>query len=159
MVMGDENRHRELHGQYLHPTPTTHSPRVSMQSPRVSIPRIYIGNHILLRWNKQSFFFFFLLINTFLFSLGSHEDYSLGLCGYILLFLSYVLICLTFPFSLTVCLKVEWLILFLSNLMTFFFVYRLFKNMNELLCFDSVVFLVVPKYRYFDMYIISIWSL
>ncbi|UJR22321.1 hypothetical protein I4U23_025383 [Adineta vaga] len=37
---------------------------------------------------------------------GSHEDYSLGLCGYILLFLSYALICLTFPFSLTVCLKV-----------------------------------------------------
>ena len=39
--------------------------------------------------------------------LDSHEDYSLGLCGYILLALSYVLICLTFPFSLTVCLKVS----------------------------------------------------
>ncbi|CAF1002539.1 unnamed protein product [Adineta steineri] len=36
----------------------------------------------------------------------SHEDYSLGLCGYILLILSYAIICLTFPFSLTVCLKV-----------------------------------------------------
>ncbi|CAF0963356.1 unnamed protein product [Rotaria sordida] len=36
----------------------------------------------------------------------SHEDYNLGLCGYILLMLSYALICLTFPFSLTVCLKV-----------------------------------------------------
>jgi hypothetical protein len=49
MVMGDENRHRELHGQYLHPTPTTHSPRISMHSPRVSFSRIHIGNHILLR--------------------------------------------------------------------------------------------------------------
>ncbi|CAF0826245.1 unnamed protein product [Didymodactylos carnosus] len=36
----------------------------------------------------------------------SHQDYALGLCGYILVGLSYVLICLTFPFSLTVCLKV-----------------------------------------------------
>jgi hypothetical protein len=39
--------------------------------------------------------------------LGSHGDYNLGLCGYILLFLSYALICLTFPFSLTICLKVK----------------------------------------------------
>ncbi|CAF1401352.1 unnamed protein product, partial [Didymodactylos carnosus] len=36
----------------------------------------------------------------------SQQDYALGLCGYILLGLSYVLLCLTFPFSLTVCLKV-----------------------------------------------------
>lgn len=39
-------------------------------------------------------------------SSNSHEDYHLGLCGYILLILSYALICVTFPFSLTVCLKV-----------------------------------------------------
>jgi hypothetical protein len=37
MLIGDENRHRELHGQYRHSTPTMHSPRVS-------IPRIPIGN-------------------------------------------------------------------------------------------------------------------
>lgn len=49
---------------------------------------------------------FIKLISSF-FCLDSHEDYSLGLCGYILLILSYALICLTFPFSLTVCLKVS----------------------------------------------------
>ncbi|CAF2719615.1 unnamed protein product [Rotaria sp. Silwood2] len=37
---------------------------------------------------------------------ASHEDYHIGLCGYILVILSYVLIFITFPFSLTVCLKV-----------------------------------------------------
>ncbi|CAF1482053.1 unnamed protein product [Rotaria sordida] len=36
----------------------------------------------------------------------SREDYHVGLCGYILVILSYVLIFITFPFSLTVCLKV-----------------------------------------------------
>ncbi|CAM4971671.1 unnamed protein product [Rotaria socialis] len=36
----------------------------------------------------------------------AHQDYDIGLCGYILLVLSYVIILLTFPFSLTVCLKV-----------------------------------------------------
>jgi hypothetical protein len=42
MIIGDENRHRELHGQYRHSTPTMHSPRIS-------VPRIYMGNHRLLR--------------------------------------------------------------------------------------------------------------
>ncbi|CAF5191958.1 unnamed protein product, partial [Rotaria magnacalcarata] len=36
----------------------------------------------------------------------AHQDYDIGLCGYILLVLSYAIILLTFPFSLTVCLKV-----------------------------------------------------
>lgn len=82
---------------------------------------------------------------SFFFSLGSHADYSLGLCGYILLILSYVLICLTFPFSLTVCLKVdnENFVLFLIE--TNDQIIRLFKNTNELLCFDWVVSLVVPR--------------
>jgi hypothetical protein len=31
MVIGDENRSRESHGHYRHPTPTTHTPRVSFQ--------------------------------------------------------------------------------------------------------------------------------
>lgn len=36
-VLGDESRHRDLHGQYRHSTPTMHSPRASM-------PRINMGN-------------------------------------------------------------------------------------------------------------------
>lgn len=38
-IGGDEYRHRDLHGQYRHPTPTMHSPRASM-------PRINMGNDI-----------------------------------------------------------------------------------------------------------------
>jgi hypothetical protein len=30
MVIGDETRNRELHGQYRHSTPTMHTPRPSM---------------------------------------------------------------------------------------------------------------------------------
>jgi len=66
---------------------------------------------------KQTIDRFFL--NKYIsFCLGSSEDYNIGLCGYILLILSYALICLTFPFSLTVCLKVElvfFLFLFILN--------------------------------------------
>lgn len=98
-VLGDESRHRDLHGQYRHSTPTMHSPRASM-------PRINMGKCEWKRDQDKTNPLFF-DIHRLSFSLGSHEDYSLGLCGYILLILSYALICLTFPFSLTVCLKVD----------------------------------------------------
>ena len=37
MVIGEDNRNRDLHGQHRHHTPTTHSPRTSM-------PRFQSGN-------------------------------------------------------------------------------------------------------------------
>ena len=148
MMMGDENRHRELHGQFRHSaTPTMHSPRISM-------PRIYMGNHRLLTWNKQSFFDKSIFV-CFRFS-WRLQSRSLWI------YLTYFIICIDM-FNLSIfidCLfeSMEWLTFFFIVFSTFL-LNRLFKNMNELLCFDSVVFLVVPKYRQFDQYIISIWNL
>jgi hypothetical protein len=39
MIIGEEHRNRELHGHYRHPTPTIHTPRLSM-------PKIHSGNSI-----------------------------------------------------------------------------------------------------------------
>jgi hypothetical protein len=60
----------------------------------------------------------------------------------ILIVLSYILVILTFPLSLCFCLKVRIFIYINKNEMNFFFLInqRLYKNMNELLYFDSVGF-------------------
>lgn len=103
---------------------------------------------LVIREHRQSDYVFITFVSLkkkFFFHLGSHEDYSLGLCGYILLFLSYILICLTFPFSLTVCLKVKFYFEDKYRHRSSLLFNRLFKSTNELLCSDLVVFLVVRK--------------
>lgn len=63
---------------------------------------------------------------------------GLGTCGWILVALSYFLCALTFPFSLCVTVKVnkirrETIFLCRSSFHFLFFIFRSFKNMNELL--------------------------
>jgi len=49
---------------------------------------------------------------------AASSNTGVGVCGYILLFLSYALIVVTVPFSLSICLKV-------SKLVAIYFIYIL----------------------------------
>lgn len=106
MVIGDVHRNQELHEQYRHHRPVIDTPPTTMAKMH-SGNRISCGLPSSARLGVESGAYSRSDARLSLSSLGSHEDYHLGLCGYILLILSYALICLTFPFSLTVCLKVS----------------------------------------------------
>ena len=81
---------------------------------------------------NYSYFWFFNwiknLTDLFLAAPPNIKDYnSIGMCGYILLFLSYALIVITVPFSLTICLKVYDLYFWIKIIVWSFFLFlRLF---------------------------------
>ena len=89
----------------------------------------------------------------FLFSAEDH-DVGLGICGWLLTAISWLLVIVTLPFSLCVCFKVtikySWFLMIdqlnillcwrmkISILIIIKYIYRSYKNMKGQLYFDSV---------------------